>query len=157
MRIEIKATVWSVLLGCAMALGSCSYGRPPQTGFYCVDIPQGGSAADAGRFVRTIADQLDFNVSEAQFPSEKGPPNNVWEAYGRGVSLFVGTAMKDGKQDRYGNSETTFNPNRLGLHVVKTGLWQRVEFDDVLTVARGTAVGFGWSFTKAAAGTGCAT
>jgi len=47
--------------------------------------------------VQTIADHLSFKVAEEEFPSEKGPPHQVWEAYGRGVSMFVGTAMKDGK------------------------------------------------------------
>jgi hypothetical protein len=101
--------------------------------------------------VQTVADHLDFNVSEAQFPSEKGPPNHVWEVYGRGVSMFVGTAMKDGKPDRLGNVETTFNPNRLGLNVAKAGWWQRVPFEEVVTTAKSTAHQLGWAFTKARA------
>jgi hypothetical protein len=121
-----------------------------------VDIPEGRSA-EASRFVQTIADRLRFKVSEAQFPSEKGPPNHVWEVYGGGVSLFVGTAMKDGKPDRFGNIETTFNPSRLDLSVAKTGLWQSVRFDDVLTAAKGTARQSGWSFTKAETGKSCGT
>ncbi len=145
-----------MLCGCAVALASCTYSQPPQTGFYCVDIPEGRSA-DASRFVQTIADRLDFKVSEAQFSSEKGPPSHVWEVYGGGVSLFVGTAMKDGKPDRFGNRETTFNPNRLDLNVAKTGLWQRVRFDDVVSTAEGTARKLQWSFTKAATGESCAT
>jgi len=121
-----------------------------------VDIPEGRSS-DAGRFVQTVADRLNFKVSEAQFPSEKGPPNHVWEAYGQGVSMFVGTAMKDGKPDRFGNVETTFNPNRLGLNVAKTGLWQRVRFEEVVTAAKDTARQFGWPFSNAAAGESCST
>ncbi len=39
--------------------------------------------------------------------------------------MFLGTTMKDGDADSYGNRETTFNPNRLGFNVVKTGWWQR--------------------------------
>ena len=155
MSITGKTALRSLLFGCLVTLASCAY-RPPQTGFYCVDIPE-GSSADTSRFVQTIADRLDFKVSEARFPSENGPPNHVWDVYGRGVSLFVGTAMKDGKPDRSGNIETTFNPNRLGIQVAKTGVWQRVRFDDVLTVAKTTARQFGWSFTKAATGEGCAT
>ena len=88
---------------------------------------------------------------------DKGPPNDVWEVYGRGVSLFVGNAMKDGKPDRDGNIETTFNPNRLDLSVAKTGLWQRIRFDEVLMAAKDTAHQFGWSFTKAAVGQNCGT
>lgn len=156
MTANIKHAVPSLLLGSALALASCTYGRPPQSGFYCVDIPEGRSA-DARRFVQTVADRLDFEVSEAQFPSENGPPSHVWDVYGAGVALFIGTAMKDGKPDRFGNTETTFNPNRLDLHVAKTGLWQRVTFDDVLTAAKGTARQLGWSFTQAAPGESCAT
>jgi hypothetical protein len=98
-----------------------------------------------------------FSVSEAQFPSEKGPLNHVWNVYGRGVSLLVGTAMKDGPPDRFGNIETTFNPNRLDLNVAKSGPWQRVGFDEVLIAARNTARQRGWRFTKAASGDNCAT
>lgn len=121
-----------------------------------MDIPDGRSA-EAGRFVQGVADRLDFKVSEAQFPSENGPPHHVWEVYGRGVSMFVGTAMKDGEPDRYGNRETTFNPNRLGFNVAKTGWWQRVRFEDVVTAARDTASQLGWPFSKAAAGESCST
>lgn len=156
MTVKIKSAGWSLLCVCAAALTSCTNSRPPQTGFYCVDIPEGKSA-DAGRFVQTIAERLNFKVSEARFPAEKGPPSYVWNVYGRGVSLFVGTAMKDGRTDRFGNTETTFNPNRLDLHVAKTGMWQRVRFDEVLGAAKGTARQLGWSFTKAATGQSCAT
>ena len=145
-----------MLCCCTVALASCTYSRPPQTGFYCVDIPEGRSA-EAGRFVQSVADRLDFKVSAAQFPSENGPPNHVWEIYGRGVSMFVGTAMKGGEPDRYRNRETTFNPNRLGFNVVKTGWWQRVRFEDVVTAARASASDFGWPFAKAAAGESCST
>jgi hypothetical protein len=113
-----------------------------------VDIPQGQSAA-AGQFVQNIAKRLNFKVSEATFPSEKGPPNHVWEAYGRGVSLFVDTAMRDGKADRFGNVETTFNPNRLGLQAVKTGWWQGISFGEVVAASRASADQLGWPFKKA--------
>jgi len=148
----------TLLCCCAVALASCTYSRPPQTGFYCVEIPEGRSA-EADRFVRTVADRLDFKVSEAEFPDlmSHGPPNRVWDVYGGGVSLFVGNAMKDGNPDRFGNIPTTFNPNRLDLHVAKTGWWQRVRFDEVLIVARDTARQFGWKFTKANTGKSCAT
>jgi hypothetical protein len=121
-----------------------------------VDIPE-GRAADAGRFVQTVADRLSFKISEAEFPSEKGPPNRVWEVYGGGVSMFVGTAMKDGKPDRYGNVETTFNPNRLGLNVAKTGWRQRVRLEDVVVAARDSALQLGWQFSKATVGESCST
>lgn len=93
----------------------------------------------------------------SQFPAEKGPPHRVWEAYGRGVSMFVSTAMKDGKPDRFGNRDTTFNPNRLGFNVAKTGLWQRVRFEDVVAAARNTARQLGWPLSTAAKGTACGT
>jgi hypothetical protein len=141
---------------CAVALTSCIYSHPPQTEFYCVDIPEGRSA-EAERFVQSVADRLDFKISKAQFPSEKGPPNHVWEVYGGGVSLFVGTALKDGKPDRYGNREATFNPNRLDFHVAKTGWWQRVRFEDVVATGRDSAGRLGWPFSKAAAGESCST
>jgi hypothetical protein len=121
-----------------------------------VDIPEGRSA-EAGRFVRSVSDRLSFKVSEAQFPSENGPPSHVWEIYGRGLSVFVGTAMKDGEPDRYGNRATTFNPNRLDFHVAKSGWWQRVRFEDVVAVGRDTASQLGWPFSKAAAGKSCST
>ena len=155
MTAKLTLGVPSLLFGSGLALVSCTY-RPPQTGFYCVDIPEGRSA-EASQFVQAIADRLNFSVSEAQFPSEKGPPHHVWDVYGGGVSLFVGTAMKDGKPDRFGNIETTFNPNRLDLNVAKSGLWQRVRFNDVLTAARDVSLQRGWSFTKAAPGESCAT
>jgi hypothetical protein len=65
--------------------------------------------------------------------------------------------MQDGRPDRFGNTETTFNPHRLGLQVYRSGLWQRVRFDEVLIVTRDTARRFGLRFTKAASGKGCAT
>jgi hypothetical protein len=139
-----------------MALASCTFSRPPQTGFYCIDIPNGRSA-EASRFVQSVADRLNFKVSEAQFPSEKGPPNHTWEVYGGGVSMFVGTAMKDGKPDRFGNVETTFDPNRLDVNVAKTGLWQRVRFEDVVRAASDAARELGWPLSKAAAGESCST
>lgn len=71
--------------------------------------------------------------------------------------MFVGTAMKDGRPDRFGNIPTTFNPNRLHIHVSKDSVWQRISFDEVLIIARGTAREFGWSFTKAEPGRSCAT
>ena len=141
---------------CSVAIASCTYGRPPQTGFYCVDIPEGRSA-DASRFVQIVANRLKFKVSEAQFPSEEGPPDHVWEVYGQGVSMFVGTAMKDGTPDRVGNIKTTFNPNRLGFNVAKTGLWQRIGFEEVVTAAKDAARQLGWSLSKAAAGEACST
>ena len=71
--------------------------------------------------------------------------------------MFVGTAMKDGKPDRFGNTETTSNPNRLDLNVAKTGLWQRVRFEDVVTAASNSAHQLGRRFSKAATGKNCAT
>ena len=158
MTVQLKTSSRTLLCGCALALvSSCAY-RPPQTGFYCVDIPEGRSG-EASQFVQTVAHRLDFKVSQAQFPGfmENGPPQRVWDVYGGGVSLFVGTAMKDGKSDRFGNIETTFNPHRLGLHVYRTSLWQRVRFDEVLITARDTARQLGWRFTKAPTGKSCAT
>ena len=71
--------------------------------------------------------------------------------------MFVGRAMKDGTTDRFGNTQTTFNPNRLDIHVSKASIWQRISFDEVVIVARDTARGLGWSFTKSEAGKSCAT
>jgi hypothetical protein len=71
--------------------------------------------------------------------------------------MFVGTAMKDGDADRYGNREVTFNPHRLGLNVVKTGQRQSVRFQDVVTAAGDAASQRGWAFSKAATGGGCST
>jgi hypothetical protein len=146
----------ALLCCCALAAASCSLSRPPQTGFYCVDIPAGRSA-DAGRYVQKVADRLRFSVSEAQFPSEEGAPNHVWEVYGKGVSMFVDTAMKDGPPDRYGNRKTTFNPNRLGFNVAKTGWWQRVRFEDVVIAARDAARQFGFAFSKGNPEYGCSS
>ena len=150
MAARIEAALSGLLCAGGLALSSCVYSDPLQTDFYCVDIPEGRSA-EASRFVQGVANRLDFKISEAQFPSEMGPPNHVWEVYGRGVSIFVGTAMKDGKHDRFGNVETTFNPNRLGLQVVKTGWWQGITFEEVVTTAGSTAHQLGWAFTKARA------
>lgn len=152
----IKSAQLVALCCCAAVVTSCTYSRPSQTGFYCVDIPKGGSG-DADTFVRTVADRLDFKVSGAEFPSEKGAPDRQWEVYGGGVSMFISTAMKDGLPDRYGNTETTFNPDRLGFNVVKTGWWQRVEFEQVVIAARDTARQLGWRFSNAAAGESCST
>jgi len=107
-----------------------------------------------------IAQRLKFEVSAAEFPGikDQGPANQMWEVYGRGVSIFVGRALKDGKDaDRYGNVSTTFNRNRLDIHVVKTSMWQRISFDDVLTATRNTARELGWQFSKAQSGKSCAT
>ena len=156
MNVKLKLAAPVLLCAFALALASCTYSRPPQTGFYCVDIPQ-GRAAEASRFVHAIADRLDFKVSEAHFPSENGPPSDVWEVYGGGVSLFVGTALRDGKSDRFGNRPHAFNPSRLDLNVSKTWLWQTVSFNEVLAVAKSIALQKGWSFTQAATGESCAT
>lgn len=145
------------LLCCgALAGTSCSLTRPPQTGFYCLDIPEGRSA-EAGPYVQSVADRLRFSVSEADYPSDEGPPHHVWEIYGKGVSMFVDTSMKDGPPDRYGNRKTTFNPNRLGFNVAKTGWWQRVRFEDVVTAAKDAARQFGFAFSKGHPGYGCST
>lgn len=135
---------------------SCTSSRPMQTGFYCVNIPKGRSA-EAGLFAHSVAARLNFSVSEAEFPSAKGPPNHVWEVHGRGVSMFLGTAMKSGKADRYENRETTFNPYRLEFNVAKTGWWQRVRFEDVVIAATKSADQLGWPVSKAPAGEACAT
>jgi hypothetical protein len=121
-----------------------------------VDIPEGRSA-DAGRYIQNVADRLDFSVSEAEFPSDEGAPHHVWEVYGKGVSMMVDTSMKDGPPDRYGNIKTTFNPNRLGFNVAKTGWWQRVRFEDVLSTARDVARRYGFAFSKGNPVYGCST
>ena len=156
MTVKFKAGLTSLLCACGMSLTSCAFRDPPQTRSYCVDIPPGQSS-DASRYVQTIADHLRFKVAEEEFPSEKGPPHQVWEAYGRGVSMFVGTAMKDGKTDRFGNVETTFNPNRLELSAAKTGWWQRVPFEEVVATAKDAAHQRGWAFTKGNENYGCST
>ena len=140
----------------AVATASCYSSRPPQTGSYCVDITEGRSA-DADRFVRTAAARLDFKVSEAEFESLRGPPGHNWEVYGRGVSMFVSFAMKDGPPDRFGNVRTTFNPNRLDFLVAKTGWRQSIAFVDVVATARKVALELGWRVTAAPAGKGRAT
>jgi hypothetical protein len=71
--------------------------------------------------------------------------------------MFVSTAMKDGKPDRFGNIATTFNPHRLGFNVAKTGWWQRVPFDEVVSAARGSAQQLGWPFSEAIKGGACGT
>ena len=145
-----------MLLCCGIAVASCKSSRPAQTGFYCVNIPEGRSA-EAGLFIHSVAARLNFSVSDAEFPSAKGPPNRVWEVYGRGVSMFVGTAMKSGNADRYGNRETTFNPYRLEFNVAKTGWWQRIRFEEVVLAATNSAGQLGWSVSKAAVDEACAT
>jgi predicted dehydrogenase len=140
----------SVICACVvLANASCTYSRPPQTGFYCVDFPK-GSAADASRFIQLTAQRLGFKVSEAQFAADHGPPNHSWEVYGRGVSLFVDTAMKGS------GLQTTFNPNRLSLQVVKTGLWQRIGFAEALAAPVNVARELGLSVTRAPGGN-CST
>jgi hypothetical protein len=151
-----NAAALMALCGLVIPLTACTSDRPPQTAFYCLDLPEGRSG-EASRFVRDVADRLDLKVSEAQFPTEKGPPDQAWELHGRGVSMFLGTAMKSGKPDRYGNRETTFNPHRLGFNVVKTGWRQEIGFDDVVAVARTSANQLGWRFSKAGAGNSCST
>ena len=146
----------ALLCCCALAGTSCSLSRPPQTGFFCVDIPKGRSA-DAGRYVQAVADRLNFSVSEAEFPSDEGAPHRVWEVYGKGVSMNVDTSMNDGPPDRFGNRKTTFNPNRLGFNVAKTGWWQRVRFEEVVATARDVARHFGFAFSKGNADYGCST
>jgi hypothetical protein len=71
--------------------------------------------------------------------------------------MFVGTTMKGDNPDRFGTIETNFNPRRLGINIVKTGLWQTIRFDEVLAVAGEAARQLGWRFTKAPSGEGCAT
>jgi hypothetical protein len=155
---NFKRARLGLLCGCAVAVASCAY-RPPQTGFYCVDIPRGRSS-EANEFVQNIADRLDFRISKAVFPgfNDNEPPQYVWDVYGRGVSLFVGNAMHDGDRDRFGNIKTTFNPHRLDLHVSKSSLfWQRIRFNEVLIAARDAARQRRWRFSKAAPGKSCAT
>lgn len=121
-----------------------------------MDIPADGSI-DAELFVQSVANRLGFEVSAAQFPSDAGPPSRVWEIYGRGVSMFVPTAMKQGEPDLYGNRSNTFNPNRLNFNVVKTGWLQRADFEEVVEAAQGSAVDLGWPISEAPAGESCST
>ena len=124
----------AVALGVAAILGSCTASRLPQTGFYCIDLPD-GREGDADALVDAIAERLKFKVSKGQFASEAGPPKEIWEVYGGGVSLIIATQMHSGKPDQLGNRETVFNPNRLGFNVAKTGRRQRVRFDVVVSAA----------------------
>lgn len=121
-----------------------------------MDMPAGRSP-DGQLFVQALGQRLGFQLSEATFPAENGPPDDEWEVYGRGVSVFVGTAMKDGPPDKFGNRAHSFNRNRLTIHVAKTGLWQNVAFDEVLATSKATARQLGWSFRKPSAGESCAT
>ena len=149
--------IWQVPCACVLvALVSCTNARPPQTLFYCIDIPEGRSPKQR-EFVQALGQQLGFKVSEATLAAEHGPPDSQWEVYGRGVSVFVGTSMKDGQADKFGNRSHDFNPNRLSLNIAKTGLWQNIGFGEVLTASKSTARQFGWSFTQAGAGGSCAT
>ena len=69
--------------------------------------------------------------------------------------MFVATAMKGGSPDQYGNVKNTFDPNRLSFNVAKTGWWQRVGFNEVVTAAKNSADQLGWRFSKAADGEAC--
>ena len=140
----------------AAILGSCTASRLPQTGFYCIDLPD-GREGDAEALVDAIAARLEFKVSKGQFASEKGPPDEIWEIYGGGVSLFIATQMHSGKPDRLGNRETVFNPNRLGFNVAKTGWRQRVRFDTVVSAAISAANQLKLTVTKAEPDEGCST
>lgn len=71
--------------------------------------------------------------------------------------MMVDTSMKDGPADRYGNIKTTYDPNRLGFNVAKTGWWQRVRFEDVVSIARDVARQYGFAFSKGNAQYGCST
>ena len=146
----------ALLCCCAIAVASCAFRDPPQTGFFCVDIPEGRSA-EAGRYVQNVADRLGFSVSNAAYASDDGAPHRVWEVYGKGVSMNVDTSMKDGPVDSYGNIKTTYNPNRLGFNVAKTGWWQRVRFEHVVGTARDVARQFRFGFSKGNANYGCST
>jgi hypothetical protein len=81
----------------------------------------------------------------------------MWEIYGGGVSMFLDTAMKDGRPDQFGNRPHTFDQHRLGFNVAKTGWRQTIEFEQVVIAAEQSARSLGWSFSKANIDSGCAT
>lgn len=130
----------------------CLYRLVQQTGFYCLEIPQGRSA-EARPFIQNVAERLNFKISEGTIPAEIGASGHEWEVYGRGVSMFVDSAMQN---DRLEN-RTTFDPHLLDLQIVKTGWWRRVRFEDVFIAARDSAGQLGWRLSKATADQNCST
>ena len=150
---------------------SCSPMSPPQTGFYCLDVPS-GRPADVERVFYATASRLGFKVWRSQMTFDKqnrprpqqrvsGVPLGVDHqllANGKGVSLLVMRAMESGiPLDEFDNTNVTFNPKRYDVHAFKSGLWQELDHAEVLNAfaAEARAADMGWS--KAPEGEACST
>ena len=150
---------------------SCSPMPPRQTGFYCLDVPS-GRPADVERVLGATASRLGFKVSPPQktldqqnrpLPQQRvsGVPlgvNHQLLANGKGVSLLVMRAMESSMPlDEFDNTNVIFNPKRYDVHAFKSGLWQRLDFAEVLNAfaAEARVAGMGWS--KAPEGEACST
>jgi hypothetical protein len=143
----------SVALGLVVA--ACA-DRPPQTGQYCLDLPNGGKA-EAREFANAVAERLELDVSEGTFEFEPGNVGFEFLIYGRGVSLSFGRSLVSGPADAYGNRLTIADPKRYSLHAYKDGLWQRIQFDEVIAAAEQTAEAKGLVLEKASNDSSCAT
>lgn len=130
--------------------------RPPQTAQYCLDVPS-GSTTDARSFAEELAHRLDFDISEAHPEFEPGDVHHEYAVYGRGVTVMILSSMISGEPDEFGNLPTKFDANRYSVSAFKSGLLQRVEFDEVLSAAADAAKSKGLKFGSAPKGQGCAT
>ncbi|HKX89159.1 MAG TPA: hypothetical protein VJM13_08115 [Sphingopyxis sp.] len=150
-----KRSVIAALALNALVSG-CSYSKPPQSGFYCIDVPP-GRAGDVDAFIEDTAARLHFKVSKGAFPFEADNVHRAYEVYGRGVSLMISTSMHSGKPDQFDNRPTKANPHRWSMQAVKTGWWQREAFDRALSAAITSAKSHGFTVTKASVGEACST
>ena len=144
----------------AFATTACS-GQPPQTGFYCLDIPADGSK-NVAKFVSDLATDLSFDVEEMHSDNgEQGitgisGTDHQYLLHGSGVSMLVSSALVSGEADEYENRPTRYDPVRYSIHAFKSGLVQRVEFSKLVDAAMSAAKSNDLVLQPAPGGEGCA-
>lgn len=138
-----------------LALCGCSVSKPPQSGFYCLEVPSGRSS-DVPKVIQATSDRLHFKVSDQTSEFSPGDIHRSYELNGQGVSVFIQTSIKSGAPDEFGNQPTAFNPNRYSVQAVKTGWKQTISFGEALDAVTTAARSNGMRLTKAPAGGACA-
>jgi hypothetical protein len=138
------------------ALWGCSVIKPPQSSFYCLEVPS-GSEVDVERLMQSTGDRLLARVSGQTSEFSPGDVHRSFEIYGRGVSLFIHTSLQSGRPDEFGNRATSSNPHSYSVQAVKTGWRQGISFDEALGAVASAARSAGMTLTIAPTEQGCAT
>ena len=139
--------IMGAAVACLFLIESAAFGqpsRPPQTGFYCLDVAS-GQPADVRRVLDTMARSLRLRLSVGAFETEEGETQFL--AYGRGLSVLVGTSIAGTRPDAHGRPIVMYNRSRYDVHAFRTGPGQDLSFEQVLETLASEArsAGMGWS------------